>query len=112
MNETNAERLERFKSNWQGGSPNLQPADVDWFIEQAERAQELEKELYKTKALPMLMELEKRKYENNRLREALEFYAKEENYNVNTTNQWEPLILINQDHGEKARQALEGKRDG
>ena len=117
MNEMNAERIKRLKysgsftmTNMDGPGPlvsSVQKTEFDWLIEQAERVPKLELNF---KSLQQ--EWVNTVKENKRLREALEFYAKDENYNVNTTNQWEPLILINQDHGEKARQALEGKRDG
>lgn len=41
-NEANAERLETIKSEW-NGDDILCVDDIDWLIEQAERAQELER---------------------------------------------------------------------
>jgi len=105
MNETNVERLKSIKKR--EDLYIYRSEDREWLIEQAERVPELEGH-----CKSLTVEWRDGVLENKRLREALEFYAKDENYNVNTTNQWEPLILINQDHGEKARQALEGKRDG
>ena len=120
--ETNAERLEKIKDNCErlaryekhygSDDVNITPIveDLQWLIEQAEKVDELSKEVDNLSNLSI--EDERDHYllrsENDKLREALEFYADDENYNVNTTNQWEPLILINQDHGEKARQALKG----
>lgn len=121
MNETNAERLATTKNavkharefidedgelSFQYGEKVLD--DFDWLIEQTERVPELEKQLHKMKALPMLMELERRKYENKKLCEALEFYANVETYKTNLVNQWEPIIPINRDSGELARQTLKG----
>ena len=50
--------------------------------------------------------------ENKRLREALEFYAKEENNhhkNWFTVGEWEMLSKVTKDKGETARKALGGE---
>ena len=44
--------------------------------------------------------------ENQRYKQALEFYADEENYCVRFEDDYEPIL---QDNGKTARQALEGK---
>lgn len=97
----------------------------DWFgkvfqhewlkvIEQAERAQELERVIkshdvngrnYTNFQVFQISE------ENIQLRQALEFYADKDTYSVDVESQWAPLIPINRDHGEKARQALAGDPD-
>lgn len=71
---------------------------IDWLIEQAERVQDLEK---------MNTYLRKQRDENKKLREALEFYANSENYQVNVIDQWGPEINIMKDGGNKAHQTLE-----
>jgi len=40
-------------------------------------------------------------------KKVLEFYADENNYKADVTNQWEPVIPIDQDRGDKASQVLE-----
>ncbi|RKD22569.1 hypothetical protein BEP19_09925 [Ammoniphilus oxalaticus] len=47
--------------------------------------------------------------ENERLRKELRFYADENNYKENVLDQWRPVVPINEDGGERARKALEGK---
>src|SRR5699024_8198308 len=70
--------------------------DVEFLIEQSERAQALEKENEKAyKAIKHEMILD------SSYREALEFYADKENY-------VEGPMEVELDGGEKARQALEG----
>jgi len=118
MNETNAEVIKFAKKalgnhEWIRKDSCICEVEYDVLnrlIEQAERAQALEKELYKTKALPMLMELEKRKYENKRLREALEFYADTENnlYIADYPGSYLTESKVMEDDGNKARQALKG----
>lgn len=49
--------------------------------------------------------------QNQHYKQALEFYADEENYKADVINQWEPVIPVNRDLGEKARQALEGESE-
>lgn len=109
MTETNAERLIRLKNindlkyavalanpTDDGCHPdavNIE-RDIDWLIEQAERAHELEEK-------------------NNRLREALEFYADKENYEMEAIIPLNPnaktlkLSMVDWDCGDKAREALE-----
>ncbi|PZX07917.1 hypothetical protein C7437_1011039 [Psychrobacillus insolitus] len=47
------------------------------------------------------------KEKNTQLREALEFYASSENYQVNLVDQWGPEINVMIDGGNKAHKALE-----
>lgn len=122
MNETNAERFGLIKESgiclaiidlakkkpWPDPSVDAVVKDVAWLVEQTERVPKLEKQLHKMKALPMLMELDRRRYENEKLCEALEFYANAETYKTNVVNQWEPIIPVNRDSGKLARQTLKG----
>src|SRR5690606_25215973 len=75
------------------GSVLMMFEDYYWLIKQAKLVQELEKQ-------------------NKRYREALEFYANEETYEMkfvaNTDEICVPLTVIELDEGKKARQALEG----
>lgn len=72
----------------------LDADDYDWLIEQAERAQELERKI-------------------ERYRKVLAFYADEETYETkfatDTDEIFDPFTLIELDEGEKARQVLEGE---
>lgn len=59
----------------------------------------------KSANVALLAELEN---ENARLRQALEFYADEENYELKDgKGDWLPTMPIDKDAGEKARQVLE-----
>lgn len=49
------------------------------------------------------------KGENARLREALEFYADERNYDTDVVSQWEPVVPVFKDKGDTSRQALKGE---
>ena len=85
---------------------------MKYFIEQAERVQELEKEnkfqMSEThKNLDKIIYLDK---EKERYKQALEFYADEENYNSGyLTDDGRIKTLINDDNGETARKALKGE---
>ena len=75
--------------------PHNFPFDlVDWLVEQAERAEELERKV-------------------ERYREALRFYADEEIYETkfatDTDEIFDPFTLIELDQGRRARKALEEK---
>ncbi len=115
--ETNAERLDEIKSTHQWGIESsladrgLSDSDIDWLIQQAERAQELEKEIDVTRwdLAELSVDLMIPAKENARLREALEFYAKEESYYTDVSSQWQPVIAVNEDSGKIARQALKGE---
>lgn len=48
--------------------------------------------------------------ENKRLRDALDFYADSENYEVNVVDQWGPEIKVMMDGGAKAAELLEGMK--
>lgn len=107
-NETNAERLSLIKHNL-----GLLPLHGEWLIEQAERLQGLEKEFaedidFKRREILVLKE------ENKRFREALKFYAKPEEYDLDKegTNAHfvEHCHIIECGIGGKAKQALEGDK--
>ena len=89
---------------------------VDWLVEQAERVQELEEENKRIRQMKYHEAYEQGKFDTNmkvwyevpkleqqirRYREALEFYANEEN--------WTYGIAQHIFRGEKARQVLEGE---
>ena len=102
---TNAERLERLKQHKSATdyliSGTAIKGDWIWLIEQAERVRELEK--------PQLTKfiMSKQQKEIKRLREALEFYADNKNYEVNVVDQWGPEIKVMMDAGAKAAELLE-----
>lgn len=108
--ETNAERLENIARDIDG---NL--LEIIEVLQQkenlAERAEELERKLNEIKDGVYWDELQLLhwKAENARLREALEFYADKQSYEVNVTDQWEPVMSILQDDGRKAGLALKGE---
>ena len=91
---------------------NLDPQDVEWLIEQAERVHELEDELIVQKEY--FEELQNNHIrvcnQNKRYREALEFYADKENYKP-----FDGIFLssyqnkVDEDGGEIARKALKGE---
>ena len=93
---TDKERLERIIQMQYDGYTiwDMGEDDLVWLIEQAGRVQELERKI-------------------ERYREALEFYADEETYEMkfvaNTDEIGVPLTVIELDEGKKARQALEGE---
>jgi len=76
----------------------IHPADVDWLIQQAERVQKIEQILE-----DMDRQLYSEQQQNKRYKQALEFYADEENYCVRFEDDYEPIL---QDNGKTARQAL------
>lgn len=85
---------------------------LKWLIEQAEKVQELERELkecYKQNNSFSVENYEVLIPENKKLREALEFYASERNYKQSEEEYFEgyPPEIMN-DTGYKARKTLEG----
>lgn len=83
-------------------------ADWNWLIEQAERVQELEKENEN-----LLFDINHLYYhrillENQRYKQALEFYADEENYELDISYNPAQAIdcMILDDSGHQARKAL------
>lgn len=90
------ERLEEIKEayRWTIDNslvPRLSDSDTEWLIEQVERVQDLKI------MLKVLRE------ENQRYKHALEFYANKENYAPDFVHN------VENDEGQIARQALEGK---
>lgn len=84
--------------------------DLQSLIEQAERAQELgarNQTLSKESRGNFQATLDYRR-ENMRLREALEFYGDNKNYEINVVDQWGPEIKVMMDGGAKAAELLEG----
>lgn len=90
------------------GNVLLKSEDYHWLMEQAERVQELEQVIgdldENVAAFETLWLEEKRK--NQRYKQALEFYADEKNY-CEMIDPSGVLTVIEEDNGEKARQALE-----
>lgn len=112
--ETNAERLLQVKENLRNimiclGRANGKTQlldDINWLIQQSERAQELEKEMKDIIETADVID-----YRSQVMREALKFYADPHNraFSADTAT----FHRINQsevmkEFGEKARQALEG----
>src|SRR5690625_5289407 len=86
---------------------NLDPQDVEWLIKQAERVRELEvwyHSYHKEAKLNNIL-----KIQNKRYREALEFYAEQDNYRWETSYrpQQEIDCMVIDDGGHTARKALE-----
>lgn len=92
--ETNAERLEIIRDK-QMQMHALSTFDIDWLIQQAERAEVLNNHAHEVRK------------ENIRLREALEFYALRQAYYKTGIH----LSEIMKDYGDTARQALSGDPD-
>ena len=88
----------------------IEVADLNYLIQQAEQ-----KEEWESVAIDRYRDWEKAHLVNQRYKQALEFYANENNY---IHDEWKPLnpnaisITMSQvefDDGEKARQALKGE---
>ncbi|MGG4552581.1 hypothetical protein [Paenibacillus humicus] len=54
----------------------------------------------------LLSQVERLQEENHAMKEALKWYGDKKTYETNLNDQWEPVTLIDQDLGEKAREAL------
>lgn len=101
--ETNAERLERCKKF-------ANAEDVDWLIEQVERANKADLRTGEMRAM-----LIHQKQENAHLRKALDFYAERDNWKQNMTGKdltgkrtlYYSATIIEADKGKVARKALE-----
>lgn len=81
--------------------------DLVWLINRVEELElelELEKSTNKDFEAHLLKQVESAKVQNERYKQALEFYADEENYCVRFEDDYEPIL---QDNGKTARQALE-----
>ena len=104
--ETNAERI-RKEFNSTG---DVWPSDIEWLIEQAERAQKLEFENQKFHT-----RFERQHKENARLRKALKFYADQDNYKLSAEAEKADLVefinALDADEGDIARCALSGDPD-
>src|SRR5699024_6568858 len=76
---------------------------ADWFIEQAERYDEVTQDAIKLHN------------QNKRYREALEFYSRKENYRkliIEVDKMILGKMIIKKDNGDKAREALESESNG
>lgn len=119
--ETNAERLGDIKEYFRWGIKNgladraLNDRDILWLIQQAERVQELEQEIDEQIGNESILNktIGGLRSENARLREALEFYAKEKNWHegwIQTIEGYVPDVpFAIADEGLIARQALKGE---
>ena len=99
---TDKELLEEIKKelelDWSDISYVVNQDDVKWLIN---RVEELEEHV---KDLKIMLKVLGRQTE--RYKQALEFYADEENYCVRFEDDYEPIL---QDNGKTAREALEGE---
>jgi|SRR5690625_301062 len=113
-----SERLEEIKKGfyfWLGEdeSIGILPEDIEWLIEQAERVGELEEEVQDISVWNHghRCHIHKLKQQNERYREALEFYANRDNYKL---EHFDPnlegyMSTVDYDEGQKARKELEGE---
>jgi hypothetical protein len=110
---TDKERLEIIKflrNSEKTVAPGMQPSelisrkDVDWLINRVEELEQIIGDLDENVAAFETLWLEEKR-KNQRYKQALEFYADEENYCVRFEDDYEPIL---QDNGKTARQALEG----
>lgn len=102
-----SERLERIKESWkerEGVRGHIEGLDIDWLIEQAERVEELGA-LSSNEWVDVVGKFER----YVALREALEFYADEENWIGVITSIGNFPGKVEKDQGDKARQALGGE---
>lgn len=118
--ETNAERLERIKNlptytPFTITSVDINKIDIDWLIQQSERAQELEisSERCVKVAMNRQTHINQIESENAHLRKALEFYADEEKYEYELTYDMAEIdgAEILKDSGRIARAALNTQED-
>lgn len=114
---TDKERLKDIKAvveNKNGIVERISHQDINWLIKQAERVQELEEtvEDYKTVNKELHQRGRKIRKQNKRYKQALEFYA-DENNNHNkidlTIREYELMSPVVKDSGKIARKALEGE---
>lgn len=113
------ERLKQIKLDWDyafESEQKLDPDDMEWLISTVEEQQkEIEcfKDEYQVRRVELLEEhIDRLEKQNNRLREALEFYADEYNWHEeNTGSPYQPYYEsdASKDGGAKARQALKTK---
>src|SRR5690625_1034945 len=92
---------------------NFLTLHVEWLIEQAERVEELEEEVQDISVWNHghRCHIHKLKQQNERYREALEFYANRDNYKL---EHFDPnlegyMSTVDYDEGQKARKELEGE---
>jgi hypothetical protein len=107
------ERLEEIKNSYLVGIHRLfgtswvsmPKENFDWLIQQAERVEALEEENDELaeRVHKLALDWSELVDERNRYKQALEFYADEDNYCVSFEDDYEPIL---QDNGDTARQAL------
>ena len=115
MSKERLEAIRHYYREMESFDPGTQ-SDINWLIEQAERVQELEEENINLKAIKAGNEelIKILEQQNKRYREALEFYADENNYREHDLKgivpprsiAYKPIL---HDYGSIARKALEGE---
>ncbi|MHC8517008.1 hypothetical protein [Sporosarcina sp. ITBMC105] len=110
--DMNAERLEEIKGQYEWGvgqslaCRNLSDSDIEWLIEQAQQTIDTQIQFVELHRDWLNM-----RTENERYREALEFYAEERKYMYQSMSlSGHPKII--EDEGNTARQALAGVTNG
>ena len=94
---------------------DLTKNELDWLIEQAEENKRLQENINSRLVMTNQIAASEKSVvfhyveKNNRLRQALKFYANEKSYEVDVETQWGPVIPIDNDGGSIARAALEDK---
>lgn len=107
-----SERLDQVKKTF---GEKFIHSDIKWLIKQAEQKERFKKlhQNYVTRYTNVVSENNELNEENTRLREALKFYADEDNYNLTAEADkialCEYIHIVDLDNGDKARQALEVK---
>ena len=93
---------------------NLNGEDVEWLIQQAEKIELLNAEIETLQAKweAQGLMIQKLHRENQRYKQALEFYAERDNYQweVSYRPQQEIDCMVIDDSGHTARKALEGEK--
>ncbi|GGP16287.1 hypothetical protein [Oceanobacillus neutriphilus] len=107
------ERLEEIKE-WHENDGEMHQFQIDWLIEQAEQNYRIQKENAKLSIMlrTAQSDLFDIQQQNQRYKEALEFYADENNHRkliIDGDTMYLGRSIAEEDSGEKARQALRGE---
>jgi uncharacterized protein (UPF0335 family) len=109
------ERLEEIKKelelDWSDISYVVNQVDVKWLINRVEELEEENEQLEDDLNAMQNYYVHDLKVQNERYKQALEFYAHKKNYDIKHLSEDEHEIPVFKDYGEKARQALEGDND-
>lgn len=115
MAETNEKRLKEIKAKLLGGLVNLNISDAVWLLERAEQAAIFEgnSNWFKSRIAELKAHEDILSKENTQLRNALEFYSKEENHvepvdlqGIDGVKSDLQLTMMQIDKGKKARLSL------